>query len=47
MKTYEDKVQLGVDGWKERYYMDKFKVKPGELKSFLYSFVRIALNFAL
>jgi 5'-3' exoribonuclease 2 len=32
---YVDKVQLGVDGWKLRYYTEKFHVSQGDVQEFM------------
>lgn len=35
VEKYVDKVQLGVDGWKMRYYTNKFLVTdPSDVKEF-------------
>ncbi len=34
-KKYVDKVVLGTDGWKARYYKEKFHVSGEELPDFL------------
>ena len=34
-KKYVDKVNLGVDGWKIRYYKDKFHICQEEVEDFL------------
>jgi 5'-3' exonuclease len=32
--AYVDRVQLGVDGWKMRYYTSKFHCKPQDFQEF-------------
>ena len=33
--NYEDQVRLGASGWKDRYYFDKFGLRPNEVTSFM------------
>ena len=35
VREYEDKIQLGIPGWKDRYYKQKFHVSPQENKQAL------------
>jgi 5'-3' exonuclease len=35
VEKYEDKVKLGEDGWKIRYYQEKFHVDPADIEEFI------------
>lgn len=35
VEKYEDRVKLGEDGWKMRYYSEKFHVAPADIEEFI------------
>lgn len=35
VEKYEDKVKLGEDGWKLRYYKEKFHIDPADIEEFI------------
>lgn len=35
VKKYVDKVNLGMEGWKMRYYNDKFHISPEDMHDFM------------
>ena len=39
VREYEDKIQLGIPGWKDRYYKQKFHVSPQENKHLGHGFI--------